>query len=72
MNVVLLRLPGNGFNALTAAPGTTLEQFAQTHSVSDRDLVVNGETIGRHRWSTFELSEGVQVAATLASKGNCR
>jgi hypothetical protein len=68
--VTLVLVPGPGASTVTVTPGTTLAQFAATHSLNGRQLIVDGEGIPADQWSSVTLDGASEVFATASVKGN--
>jgi hypothetical protein len=69
MQISLLILPGRGQGTETAAPNCSLQQFAEDHNITNRNLLINGRTIPRNAWSTTYLAHGQEVSALEEVKG---
>jgi sulfur carrier protein ThiS len=71
MTTVRLRcLPnGNGNGLKNITPGMTLGDFARQYSLTDRDIVVAGNSVAKDDWDSFYLNGGERIIATTSVKG---
>lgn len=68
--ITLVLVPGTGASSVEVQSGTTLAQFAATHNLNGRQLIVDGEGIPADQWGSVTLDGATEVFATANVKGN--
>jgi sulfur carrier protein ThiS len=69
-SISLILVPGTGHQTVQVATGTTLAQFAATHNLNGRQLIVDGEGVPASQWGAVTLDSAVEIFATGSVKGN--
>lgn len=69
-SITLVVVPGTGARSVQVSDGTSLAQFVADHSLSGRQLILDGAGVSPDRWGTTTLDGVQEVFATGAVKGN--
>lgn len=69
--ITLVVIPGPGARSVNIQNNiTTIANLVFQESLTNRDIIVNGESIARSMWDSVTLSTSDEVFATASVKGN--
>lgn len=72
-NITLVVIPGPGARSVSITPNvTTISNIVSSQSLTNRDIIVNGESIPRNMWDSYTLDSNAEVFATASVKGNVK
>lgn len=69
-SITLVVIPGPGARTVTIQNNSTISSLVDSESISNRDIIVNGQSVPRSDWPTYTLSNFDEVFATASVKGN--
>lgn len=70
ITVTLVRIPGTGASSVTLTAGATVADLVHKEDLHGRSMYVDGQTCSADQLSGFSLTDGQEVFATGAVKGN--
>jgi len=69
-NITLIVIPGPGAKTLTLDSNTTVQTLINAQSLSNRDIIIDGQGILPSDYNSTIIPENAEVFATGSVKGN--